>query len=73
MLDRVKPGVKQIFERIDLDKRSNAGEDAVLDEVDQRLDWFVKKVSRHDCANHGMLMARPFPLYSVLLSVGSRP
>jgi U3 small nucleolar RNA-associated protein 25 len=45
VLGYIKPGVKQVFERFDVDNRKGLGGDAAVEEVDQRLDWFVKKVS----------------------------
>jgi U3 small nucleolar RNA-associated protein 25 len=45
VLSYIKPGVKQVFERIDGDSRKGLGGDAAVEEVDQRLEYFVKKVS----------------------------
>lgn len=42
VLERVRPGVRQMFERIDVDAKGASGESAA-DESDVRLDWFVKK------------------------------
>ena len=44
VLGYIKPGVKQVFERFDGDSRKGMGGDAAIEEVDQRLEWFVKKV-----------------------------
>ncbi|ORY35751.1 hypothetical protein BCR39DRAFT_511920 [Naematelia encephala] len=43
VLGRVRPGVKQIFERVDLEGGKGTSGDAAIDEVDQRLEWFTKK------------------------------
>lgn len=42
VMERVRPGVKQVFERIDVDAKGVSGE-AAADESDTRLDWFIKK------------------------------
>ena len=39
VLDRVRPGVRQIFERLDGEKAKEA-----VSELDERFDWFTKKV-----------------------------
>jgi len=41
VLGQVRSGVRQVFERIDAGSR---GPDGATDEVEQRLDWFMKKV-----------------------------
>ncbi|WWD19158.1 hypothetical protein CI109_103616 [Kwoniella shandongensis] len=43
VLDRVKPGVRQVFERFDLEGPKGMGGDAAVEEVDARLEWFTKK------------------------------
>jgi len=48
VLDKVKEGVKQVFERIDLEApqgRAGMSGQAAAEEADQRLEWFMKKVS----------------------------
>lgn len=40
VLDRVRPGVRQMFERLDGEKAKEA-----VAELDERFDWFTKKVS----------------------------
>jgi U3 small nucleolar RNA-associated protein 25 len=45
LLGHVKSGVKQIFERIDLEGSKGMGPDAAVEEVEKRLEWFTKKVS----------------------------
>ncbi|RXK42415.1 U3 small nucleolar RNA-associated protein 25 [Tremella mesenterica] len=42
VLERVRPGVKQVFERVDLGQRGLGG-DAAAEEVDKRLEWFLKQ------------------------------
>ncbi len=44
VLENVKPGVKQVFERFDLENGRSLGGEAAIEEVDQRLEWFTKKV-----------------------------
>ena len=44
VLGQVRPGVRQIFERIDLEGAK--GPDGAVEEVEQRLTWFTKKVRR---------------------------
>lgn len=45
ILDRVRPGVKQVFERFDLENNlKGMSGDAAAEEVDARLEWFTKKV-----------------------------
>lgn len=41
VLNQVRPGVRQVFERID---QGSKGVDGAIEEVEQRLDWFTKKV-----------------------------
>jgi hypothetical protein len=50
VIGRTRSGVKQIFERIDLDIGVGKGVsgEAAADELDLRLDWFVKKVCYPD-------------------------
>ncbi|KAK8854697.1 hypothetical protein IAR55_003436 [Kwoniella newhampshirensis] len=43
VLDRVKPGMRQVFERIDMEGPKGMGGDAAVEEVDGRLEWFTKK------------------------------
>ncbi|WWC71472.1 uncharacterized protein I206_105430 [Kwoniella pini CBS 10737] len=43
VLDLVKPGVRQVFERIDLDTPKVLNGEAAVEEVDKRLEWFTKK------------------------------
>ncbi|WVQ95052.1 hypothetical protein IAU59_002144 [Kwoniella sp. CBS 9459] len=43
VLDRVKSGVRQVFERIDLDGPKGLSGEAAVGEVDARLEWFTKK------------------------------
>lgn len=43
VLGRVKPGVKQVFDRIDAASEGGRGEGAV-EEVERRLNFFTKKV-----------------------------
>jgi U3 small nucleolar RNA-associated protein 25 len=48
VLDKVKSGVRQVFERIDLEApqgKAGMSGPAAGDEADQRLEWFMKKVS----------------------------
>ncbi len=42
ILGMVNAGVKQVFERFDL--KGPKGADGAVEEVDQRLEWFIKKV-----------------------------
>ena len=42
VLGQVRSGVRQIFERVDLDGAK--GPDGAVEEVEQRLTWFTKKV-----------------------------
>jgi U3 small nucleolar RNA-associated protein 25 len=42
VLDRVRPGVRQVFERFDAEDRA-MGAEAAVEEVDKRLEWFTKK------------------------------
>lgn len=44
VLDRVQPGVRQVFERFDAEDKA-LGAEAGIEEVDRRLEWFSKKVS----------------------------
>lgn len=44
VLDRVRPGVRQVFERFDAEDKA-LGAEAGVEEVDRRLEWFTKKVS----------------------------
>ena len=41
---QVRRGVRHIFDRIDLEGTQGFEGDAAVDEVEQRLDWFIKKV-----------------------------
>ncbi|WWC90610.1 uncharacterized protein L201_005546 [Kwoniella dendrophila CBS 6074] len=43
VLDRVRPGVRQIFERIDLETPKSSSGNAAVEEIDNRLEWFTKK------------------------------
>ncbi|WVQ80182.1 hypothetical protein IAT38_002287 [Cryptococcus sp. DSM 104549] len=43
VLDRVKPGVRQVFERFDLDGPKGMGGNAAVEEVDARLEHFSSK------------------------------
>ena len=40
---RVREGVKQVFERVDMDLKGGEGP---IEEVEKRLDFFMKKVSQ---------------------------
>ncbi|KAK4687363.1 U3 small nucleolar RNA-associated protein 25, partial [Tremellales sp. Uapishka_1] len=42
-LARVKPGVKQVFERFDLEGTRSMQGEAAVEEIEKRLEWFVKK------------------------------
>lgn len=42
VMTRVRPGVKQIFERVDMDLKGGEGP---VEEVEKRLEYFIKKVS----------------------------
>ena len=44
VLSRVRPGIRQVFERIDLDGSNGFSGEAAAEEVEIRLDWFAKKV-----------------------------
>jgi len=44
VLGNVKTGVRQVFERFDLEGNRGVGPEAAVAEVDQRLEWFAKKV-----------------------------
>lgn len=44
IVGQVRSGVRQVFERIDLEGAKGAS--GAVDEVDQRLEWFTKKVSQ---------------------------
>ena len=46
-LGRVKAGVRQVFERIDVEGSKGMGGDAAGDEVEARLEWFIKQVSKN--------------------------
>ncbi|WVF67577.1 hypothetical protein IAT40_002335 [Kwoniella sp. CBS 6097] len=43
VLDQVRSGVRQVFERIDLDGPKGLSGEAAVGEVDARLEWFTKK------------------------------
>ncbi|WVR09518.1 hypothetical protein IAU60_006586 [Kwoniella sp. DSM 27419] len=43
VLDRVRSGVRQVFERIDLEGSKALSGNAAVEEVDARLEWFTKK------------------------------
>ena len=45
LLDRVKFGVRQTFERIDLEGQQGMEGEEAVSEVESRLQWFTKKVS----------------------------
>ncbi|BEJ14162.1 hypothetical protein CspHIS471_0313360 [Cutaneotrichosporon sp. HIS471] len=42
VLDRVRSGVRQVFERFDAEEKA-LGAEAGVEEVDKRLEWFTKK------------------------------
>nr|ODN94411.1 U3 small nucleolar RNA-associated protein 25 [Cryptococcus depauperatus CBS 7855] len=42
VLDRIKPGVRQTFERIDLEGPRGMDSEAAVDEVEKRLKWFIE-------------------------------
>lgn len=44
LMGQVRPGVRQVFERFDSEGAKGLEGDAAVDEVEQRLDWFIKKV-----------------------------
>ena len=46
VLGRVRPGVRQVFERIDVEGSQGMGGDAAVDELEARLEWLTKKVDR---------------------------
>ncbi|OCF31541.1 U3 small nucleolar RNA-associated protein 25 [Kwoniella heveanensis BCC8398] len=43
VLNRVRSGVRQVFERVDLDGPRGLNGEAAVGEVDARLEWFTKK------------------------------
>ncbi|WWC63399.1 uncharacterized protein I303_105999 [Kwoniella dejecticola CBS 10117] len=43
VLDLVRPGVRQIFERIDIDGSKALNGEAAVEEVDNRVEWLTKK------------------------------
>jgi hypothetical protein len=59
MLGYVNAGVKQIFERVDLN--GPKGADGAVEEVDQRFDWFTKKVSIRFIIEYATDACRPSP------------
>jgi len=60
VLGYIKPGVKQVFERFDGESRKGLGGDAAVEEVDQRLDWFIKKVCHSGIFTDVVLMNRRY-------------
>lgn len=72
VLGYIKPGVKQVFERFDGDSRKGLGGDAAVEEVDQRLDWFVKKVCLFIHERGFELTRRRYPHYNDLPSLVNR-
>lgn len=54
VLERVRGGVRQVFERFDVEDSEKAmGAEAGVEEVDRRLEWFTKKVSASACPTEG--------------------
>lgn len=66
VLSSIKQGVKQTFERVDLEGVKGMSGDAAIDEVEQRFKHFTTKVSKLLLALCTALIAatRPFPLCS---------
>ena len=64
VLGYIKPVVKQVFERFDADNRKGLGGDAAVEEVDQRLDWFVKKVCHNPVLLRTSLTIRRCPPFN---------
>lgn len=44
-MNRVKPGVRQVFERFDLEEPKSMSGEAAVDEVEKRLKFFTENVS----------------------------
>lgn len=57
-MDRVKPGVRQVFERFDLEGPKGMNGEAAVDEVEKRLKFFTENVSLPVCITSWMLIVR---------------